>query len=90
MESKLVDNAAGANEAVYQISAPGKALITGGYLVISPANQGIVMALDCYFHAKMRVIWKQVADGGAGSPLVIKISCPQVDWSGQWKWMADG
>ena len=34
----------------FKVSAPSKVLITGGYLIISPQNEGIVLSLDAYFH----------------------------------------
>ena len=39
----------------FKISAPSKALITGGYLVIDPSNSGVVIALDQYFHCHVQI-----------------------------------
>lgn len=47
------------------VSAPGKALIAGGYLVLEPNNPGLVLAAEgCRFHTT--VLFRQVysADGG--------------------------
>jgi len=40
------------------VSAPSKALITSGYLVIDPQNQGIVISLDAHFHCEVKVTLK--------------------------------
>ena len=35
----------------FRVSAPSKVLITGGYLIIDPINEGIVISTDAKFHA---------------------------------------
>lgn len=53
----------------FTVGAPSKCLMTGGYLVLSPENTGMVLALDCYFWAKA-----EVKDA---EQLTITVHCPQ-------------
>ena len=41
----------------FKIGAPSKVLITGGYLILSPENEGLVLSLDCYFWIEVNAIW---------------------------------
>ena len=41
----------------FKIGAPSKVLITGGYLILSPENEGIVLSLDCYFWIEVDAVW---------------------------------
>ena len=54
-----------------KVGAPSKCLATGGYLVLKPPNEGIVIALDCYF-------WTEVV-ATENDGLSIAISCPQIN-----------
>ncbi|KAL7438220.1 hypothetical protein ACHAXH_004490 [Discostella pseudostelligera] len=48
-------------------SAPGKALIAGGYLVLEPNNPGLVLAAEgCRFHTTVMFRPVYSADGGMG------------------------
>ena len=40
-------------ETRFKVSSPSKVLITGGYLIISPENEGIVLSTDAYFHCNV-------------------------------------
>jgi len=47
------------------VSAPGKALVAGGYLVLESPNPGVVLAADgCRFHSTVTFRPPHVADGG--------------------------
>lgn len=39
-----------------QVSAPGKVLITGGYLVLDQQHPGLVLATTARFHTKIEVL----------------------------------
>ena len=63
------------------VSAPGKVLVAGGYLVLERPNIGLVLATSARFHS--RVAWEIESAVGAGvSPegrglLSISLRCPQ-------------
>lgn len=42
------------SSAVVSCSAPGKVLITGGYLILDPENQGLVVSVSSRFHSQIR------------------------------------
>ena len=44
-------------ELKFKVGAPSKVLITGGYLILSPDNYGIVMSLDCNFWIEVNSKW---------------------------------
>ncbi len=37
--------------------SPGKILLCGGYLILSPRNSGLVVDVDTYFNCKSRVTY---------------------------------
>lgn len=52
-----------------QVSAPGKVLITGGYLVLDQQHPGLVLATTARFHTKIEVL------GRTSKALTRKIDC---------------
>ncbi|PWN43819.1 ribosomal protein S5 domain 2-like protein [Ceraceosorus guamensis] len=60
------------------VSAPGKVLLAGGYLVLDPAYVGVVVATDARFYSLVRCT---ALDGGDGAPsrseVGIQIVSPQ-------------
>ena len=55
----------------FSVHAPGKVLITGGYLILSPENEGVVLATDAYFHCD--VSFKDESGG-------FILNCPQIGY----------
>lgn len=51
------------------VSAPGKVLIAGGYLVLDPAYPGLVIATDSRFYT---VIQDSVPDSSSSSSIIVE------------------
>lgn len=66
-------------EMEFLLSAPGKVLITGGYLIIDPANSGIVLALDNYFYCNASIRRTPLQEGQTTSKPNITVECPQME-----------
>lgn len=59
----------------HAVSAPGKVLLAGGYLVIDPSFTGLVFGLD----ARIHVIIQDVLSTGSVSLSEIAVRSPQFD-----------
>ena len=55
-------------------------MITGGYLILSPENEGIVLSLDCCFWIEVEAIWS-VSSNIFESKTKININCSQLEKS---------
>lgn len=53
------------------VSAPGKVLITGGYLILEPTYSGLVIATDSRFYTIVRAI------GNENNGSVVRVKSPQ-------------
>lgn len=53
------------------VSAPGKVLIAGGYLVLDPAYFGLVLATDARFYASVRPL------GSGDQCCTVQVRSPQ-------------
>jgi len=54
------------------VSAPGKVLIAGGYLVLDPAYSGVVVSASSRFYAVI-----QTGPSSPPPPLIIRVQSPQ-------------
>lgn len=52
------------------VSAPGKVLIAGGYLVLDPAYSGIVVSTSSRFYTA-------ISDNNSPIPAVVRVQSPQ-------------
>ena len=66
------------------VSAPGKVLITGGYLVLDSRFSGLVVAVDARFHVAVR--WTKCSE--KRGKLGIKVESPQFT-NGSWSYEFD-
>lgn len=64
------------------VSAPGKVLITGGYLVLDPDYSGLVLSTSSRFYTTIKDV-KNVENTSCGG-LVIDLHSPQFYLSGQY------
>jgi phosphomevalonate kinase len=62
------------------ISAPGKVLIAGGYLVLDRAHSGVVVSTSSRFYTTIR--------SGHGSPNTAVVRSPQFE-GGEWTYTVD-
>lgn len=58
------------------VSAPGKVLIAGGYLVLDPAYPGLVIATDSRFYTLVRPLAASPAAEDASS-FTLRVRSPQ-------------
>lgn len=88
--------AASSSSASTLVSAPGKVLLAGGYLVLDPAYVGVVIATDARFYslvergsssvkdeAKVEPKGEAASGGGSRSTRTVRIHSPQfvqADW----------
>ncbi|KAI9599155.1 ribosomal protein S5 domain 2-type protein [Syncephalis fuscata] len=61
------------------VSAPGKVLITGGYLVLDPAYRGLVLGTDARFYAAIQATTEQNVTSSALQPInrLLRVKAPQ-------------
>lgn len=59
------------------VSAPGKVLLTGGYLVLDPAYSGLVIATSSRFYSIVRTRSSSTADHDSNPTIVVE--APQFD-----------
>lgn len=62
------------------VSAPGKVLLTGGYLVLERPYSGLVLSCTCRFHS--RVAWAPAAGADAAAAraargMAVRVDSPQ-------------
>ena len=43
------------NQTIYTIKAPGKCLLTGGYLILHPNQKGLSVSVDAYTQAMIQI-----------------------------------
>jgi phosphomevalonate kinase len=67
------------------VSCPGKVLLAGGYLVLSPLHQGFVVATPSRFYTVVRERADQ--SGNAGDAFDIDVRSPQFV-GGSWRYRA--
>lgn len=65
------------------VSAPGKVLLTGGYLVLDPAYSGLVIATSSRFYSIVRT--RPSSPANLDSPPTIIVNAPQFD-DATWKY----
>jgi phosphomevalonate kinase len=63
------------------VSAPGKVLLAGGYLVLDPAYSGVVVSTSSRFYTAIK-------PGPGESPKVVRVKSPQFVDAG-WKYSVD-
>ena len=68
------------------VSAPGKVLLTGGYLVLDPAHSGLVIATSSRFYCIIRTRPSTSAPSASTANIVVK--SPQFD-NAVWKYAVD-
>lgn len=60
-------------------SAPGKVLVTGGYLVLEKPNAGLVLSTNARFYAIVKPIYEEIKPGSwAWSWTDVKLTSPQL------------
>ncbi|KAJ9110278.1 hypothetical protein QFC19_001681 [Naganishia cerealis] len=59
------------------VSAPGKVLLAGGYLVLDPTYTGLVIATSSRFYSVIRTKPESTSSSGTGARIVVK--APQFD-----------
>ncbi|RKP05807.1 ribosomal protein S5 domain 2-type protein [Thamnocephalis sphaerospora] len=59
------------------VSAPGKVLITGGYLVLDPAYRGLVLGTDARFYAIVRAAPASTPTSQSGAAITVHVDAPQ-------------
>ncbi|XP_073122869.1 phosphomevalonate kinase, peroxisomal [Henckelia pumila] len=60
-------------------SAPGKVLMTGGYLILERPNAGIVLSTNARFYATVKPLYEDIKpDGWAWSWTDVKLNSPQM------------
>ncbi|KZT08314.1 phosphomevalonate kinase [Laetiporus sulphureus 93-53] len=59
------------------VSAPGKVLLAGGYLVLDPAYSGVVVSTSARFYTAVRCEAATVARAQANRPIQIRVRSPQ-------------
>ncbi len=57
----------------FTVPAPSTVLITGGYLVISPENTGLVLSTDARCHCKV-----SVTPAGESGQTTLRVKCSQL------------
>ena len=62
----------------YAIDAPGKCLLTGGYLILEEGNQGISLALSAYSHSSICVTYEEEE--------IAKLEIDSPELSSQWSY----
>nr|QMU23686.1 phosphomevalonate kinase [Eleocharis dulcis] len=68
------------------VSAPGKVLITGGYLVLDRPNSGIVLSTTARFYAIVRPIYDEIKpDSWAWGWTDVKVTSPQLSREASYK-----
>ncbi|KAJ1694691.1 hypothetical protein LUZ63_011389 [Rhynchospora breviuscula] len=68
------------------VSAPGKVLITGGYLVLERPNAGIVLSTTARFYAIVRPIYDEIKpDSWAWAWADVKVTSPQLSREASYK-----
>jgi phosphomevalonate kinase len=80
---KKMSSRDGAWETDLTISAPGKVLLAGGYLVLERENVGLVVAVDQRFYT--RIQWRE-AENTVDSVVLITVQSPQFNakWIFSW------
>jgi phosphomevalonate kinase len=63
------------------ISAPGKILLAGGYLVLEPQNTGLVIAVDKRFFTTIQVVSNKIKQIVSHTTIPIRVSSPQFELS---------
>lgn len=60
-------------------SAPGKVLLTGGYLILERPNPGLVLSTNARFYAIVKPLHEQTeAESGSGEWVDVKLTSPQL------------
>jgi len=61
------------------VSAPGKVLLAGGYLVLDPAYSGVVVSTSARFYTTVRDLDEaaSIAAAKADRPIEIRVRSPQ-------------
>jgi len=60
------------------VSAPGKVLIAGGYLVLDPAYPGLVISTTSKFYTIIRPLKPgSTVSAAAAAPLLVRVRSPQ-------------
>lgn len=67
------------------VSAPGKVLLAGGYLVLDRAHTGLVFGLDARIHVSVQPLSD---DAEASAPGTIVVKSPQFR-NAVWKYVAE-
>ncbi|GMJ06019.1 hypothetical protein like AT1G31910 [Hibiscus trionum] len=72
---------------IYSVaSAPGKVLMTGGYLILERPNAGIVLSTNARFYAVVKPIYEDVKPGSwAWSWIDVKLTSPQLSRESMYK-----
>ncbi|KAJ0392435.1 hypothetical protein P43SY_006501 [Pythium insidiosum] len=60
-----------------RVSAPGKVLLTGGYLILDEEHSGLVLATTARFHSTVQPRVDQQADAGQRVLLRLRVESPQ-------------
>ena len=68
------------------VSAPGKVLLAGGYLVLESPHVGLVMAADKRFYTTVKAIAAAPSDTTANKSMTIVVRSPQ--FHSQWTYVA--
>ncbi|XP_042398893.1 phosphomevalonate kinase, peroxisomal-like [Zingiber officinale] len=67
-------------------SAPGKVLITGGYLILERPNAGIVFTTTARFYAIVKPLYDDIKpDSWVWSWTDVKVTSPQLSWEATYK-----
>ncbi|XP_028759492.1 phosphomevalonate kinase, peroxisomal-like [Neltuma alba] len=67
-------------------SAPGKVLITGGYLILERPNAGLVLSTSARFYAIVKPLYEETkSDSYAGASANVKVTSPQLSREGMYK-----
>ena len=63
------------------VSAPGKVLLAGGYLVLDPAYSGVVVSTSARFYTAVRDLDEaaSLAAAQADRPVAIRVRSPQFE-----------
>lgn len=61
------------------ISAPGKVLLAGGYLVLDPAYSGVVVSTSARFYTAVRDLDEAGLGAQTDRPVEIRVRSPQFE-----------
>ncbi|XP_054775736.1 phosphomevalonate kinase, peroxisomal-like isoform X4 [Prosopis cineraria] len=71
---------------VVAASAPGKVLMTGGYLILERPNSGLVLSTNARFYAIVKPLFEEPkSDSCAGAWTDVKLTSPQLSREGMYK-----